>query len=81
MIAGLEGVKSLGRGRDQAGRTGVVLALGKDVMPGPDERLIIDPGTARLLAYESGGTGAHGKPGLSMVYEVMGWVDGLDAHL
>ncbi|WP_067830301.1 CU044_5270 family protein, partial [Actinomadura kijaniata] len=87
VLADLPEVRGEGRATDQLGRTGVAVT-----MRGPGDgtrlRLIIDPKTANLLAYESAGTSlstsratsATGRPALSEAYESMGWVDSLAAR-
>ena len=75
------GIRYVGRVKDGLGRTGEALALAdgdntwRDGGPGRS-RLIIDPPTGRLLAYE-GWQAGHAYPSLSQTYRSMGWVGGL----
>ncbi|SNS19847.1 hypothetical protein SAMN05443665_1001442 [Actinomadura meyerae] len=71
-----EGVRSDGAVTDQLRRRGVGVSMGG---PAGRIRLIIDPRTAALLAFESF-VDERGEPGLSMAYKAMGWVDSLDAR-
>ncbi|MGK5550648.1 CU044_5270 family protein [Actinomadura kijaniata] len=79
VLADLPEARGEGRATDQLGRPGVAVT-----MRGPGDgarlRLIIDPRTANLLAYESGTSPVPAKPALSMAYEAMGWVDSLAAR-
>ncbi|MFB4318393.1 CU044_5270 family protein [Actinomadura sp. 21ATH] len=74
VLAGQQGVRSDGAVADLLGRRGVAVSMGG---PGGRIRLVIDPKTAELLAYESF-VGADGVPGLSETYEQTGWADTLD---
>ena len=62
---------------DQLGRTGVAVSAGTGAA---EARLIIDPRTARLLAYESGPRSPQGLPRLAVVYQATAWVDRLGAR-
>ncbi|GAA1591756.1 hypothetical protein GCM10009678_87520 [Actinomadura kijaniata] len=79
VLADLPEVRGEGRATDQLGRTGVAVTM-RGPVAGLRLRLIIDPRTANLLAYESGTSPVAGKPALSMAYESMGWVDALTAR-
>ncbi|MBO2457508.1 CU044_5270 family protein [Actinomadura violacea] len=74
VLAGQQGIRSDGPVADPVGRRGVAVSMGG---LGGRIRLVIDPKTAELLAYESF-VGADGVPGLSETYEQTGWVDALD---
>lgn len=80
VLADQPGVRSEGAMSDQLGRRGVAVAM-DPVADGMPVRLIIDPRTARLLAYESGARNGQGIPRLSVAYEAMGWVNGLRDRL
>ncbi|MBO2452364.1 CU044_5270 family protein [Actinomadura barringtoniae] len=86
VLAQQPGVRSDGMVTDQLGRRGlsVTLPLASAFgSKGPDGevRLVIDPKSAQLLAYESYDSRATGTPGLSVAYESMGWVDSLDGRV
>ncbi|MGP4025141.1 CU044_5270 family protein [Actinomadura sp. 3N407] len=74
VLAGQDGVRSEGEATDPLGRPGVAVSMsGTDYFDGDYRiKMIIDPGTAELLAYRSGG--------LSMAYQEMGWVNELGAR-
>jgi hypothetical protein len=79
VLADQPGVRSAGTVTDRAGRRGVAVFLpvqGFDYSAvGGQDRLIIDPKTAELLAYEHEQRAADGQPVFSQTYEAMGWVD------
>ncbi|WP_327044263.1 hypothetical protein OG320_21130 [Microbispora sp. NBC_01189] len=78
VLAGERGLTALGERADALGRTGAALAAKG---PGDDGgsieyRIIIDPGSARLLQYEVAGDG-ESAPNLRIALEEAGWVDDL----
>jgi hypothetical protein len=81
LLAEQQGIHYLGTANDPLGRRGAVLAMGDptvDEQQNPEAageiRLIIDTGTGRLLAQESGNRKA---PSHTMTYEATGWADHL----
>lgn len=90
VLAEQKGIRLVGKVTDPLGRPGMALAYtdGKSAshvggQGSLDEyRLIIDPQSAQLLAYEARGRDYHGKPAvlLSMAYQSMGWVQSLGAR-
>ncbi|GAA3153020.1 CU044_5270 family protein [Nonomuraea roseoviolacea] len=68
-------IRSLGKVTDSLGRTGVGLAVkrGGTGESAGEFRLIVDDGTAELLAYEFRAPGEP-EPSLRTSYEAMGWV-------
>lgn len=90
VLAEQEGIRLIGKVTDPLGRPGVALSRAQgsdkrsmDAKGRPGEaRLIIDPATGRLLAYQAFGVDDRGRSGvqLSMAYEAMGWVNSLSAR-
>jgi hypothetical protein len=82
VLAAQPGIQYVGEVKDGLGRTGQALAMAdppgtwRDGRAG-QSRLIIDPLTGRLLAYE-GWEAGRTFPTLSDVYRSMGWVGGLN---
>ncbi|NUW35508.1 CU044_5270 family protein [Nonomuraea sp. SMC257] len=78
LLAEQREIRSQGQVTDALGRTGVALALpGTGTGESAGEfRLIVDDGTAELLAYEFRSPG-ESEPTLQVSYEDMGWVDDL----
>ncbi|GII77604.1 hypothetical protein Sru01_25860 [Sphaerisporangium rufum] len=82
LLAAQPGLTMVGKVDDGLGRSGIAIAM--KTAPGdteyesdraPEYRLVVDPDTGRLLAYQvlDGGT----EPFLSVAYQTMGWTDGL----
>ncbi|GAA2109578.1 hypothetical protein GCM10009780_64200 [Actinomadura alba] len=89
LLAQQKGIELVGKVTDSLGRPGVSLAM--DVgMEKPrirggrpfEARLIIDPKSAELLAYEAHAVDDRGRREvqLSMAYQSMGWVNSLGAR-
>jgi hypothetical protein len=79
ILADLNGLKLVGKVTDPQGRPGVAV---DQSVNGTVIRLIVDKSTGRLLAQESWGTGQAriGRPGLTLMYQSMGWVNALGAR-
>jgi hypothetical protein len=85
MLAEQKGIRGIGEARDGLGRPGVALAVRVDVATGHgrlgkmEEHVIIDPGSARILAIESYPIGADGTVAReldhSTVMVTQGWTD------
>lgn len=77
VLAAQPGIKYAGEVKDSLGRTGAALTMANPPkFPQGESRLVVDPGTGRLLAYESWEAG-RAFPMLSEAYRSMGWVGGL----
>jgi hypothetical protein len=85
VLAEQPGIKLLGPATDTSGRHGIALAMseGSPGFSGPNrtqDRLIIDPRSARLLARESYARDSNGQPGQrvqSSTFPAMGWTNKL----
>lgn len=82
VLATLPGIRYAGEVKDSLGRTGQALAMADPAGRMADGRtrqlrLVVDPLTGRLLAYESWENG-RAFPMLSEAYRSMGWVGGLN---
>lgn len=73
VLAGQPGVRADGAVTDDHGRRGTAVSMAG---PGGRIRLVIDPRTAELLAYQSF-VGEDGDAGLSVTYLRTGWVGSL----
>ncbi|MFF4127530.1 CU044_5270 family protein [Microbispora rosea] len=78
VLAGEQGLTALGERADSLGRTGAALAATEPGDHGEsiEYRIIVDPGSGRLLQYEVAGDGAS-APYLRVTLEDAGWVDAL----
>ncbi|GAA4094448.1 CU044_5270 family protein [Actinomadura miaoliensis] len=77
VLAEQPGIRTEGRTTDPLGRAGVAVSMSGE---GYSLRLIVDPGTGRLLAAENRTGDTPGARGSSVTYLDMGWVDRLDAR-
>ncbi|GAA1555229.1 hypothetical protein GCM10009678_42780 [Actinomadura kijaniata] len=82
LIASLPGLRYEGRARDPLGRPGPAVdlpggraATGADEMSGVTRRLIVDPKTSHLLAWQDHTTGSRRQLVTSTAYESIGWTD------
>ncbi|GAA4486110.1 hypothetical protein GCM10023191_011700 [Actinoallomurus oryzae] len=91
MLAAQKGIRGIGPARDGLGRSGVALAvrIEEHTLHGiqrSEEHLIIDPGSARILAFEYYPIGADGtvasEPDHSTLMITDGWTDriGVPSH-
>ncbi|GII58446.1 hypothetical protein Pth03_68350 [Planotetraspora thailandica] len=79
VLADQPGLTLAGTVTDPFGRSGMAIEMTtKGNSEGESFRLIVDPGTGRLLAYQAFGDGS--TPLLTEAYKSMGWTNSLDAR-
>jgi hypothetical protein len=85
MLAAQKGIRDIGAARDGLGRHGVALAVRVDEATGRrkvEEHVIIDPGSARILAREYYPVGADGTVAGELDHSIImvthGWTDRID---